>query len=140
MKKYVMDCRREVAFTSKRVGDIYRARVLGNADVRVTFATKLAYALEVYEAARRKGRVDFEYYKNADASEFGVDEATLDCPDIRYRTSFNASESLVARLDSVKQEIQEFLLGQGKVNRNFAVAILFRIVVDYDRDSVHYCV
>lgn len=137
-KKYIMDCRREVAYTSDEVGRIHRKRVLGGAVVRVTFATKIAYALEVYEIVRKKGLVDFEYYKNAAASEFGVTDKTLSCPDIRYRTSFNASPSLIARLDSVKQVIQEALAGQGKVNRNFVVAILFRIAIDFDRDSVHY--
>lgn len=138
MKKYVMDCRREVAYTSQLVGDIYRRRTLGGAVVRVTFATKIAYALDVYNKVSQSGRIDFEYYKTAPASTFGVTDKTLVCPDIRYRTSFNASPSLIARLDAVKQVVQGELKGQGKINRNWVVAMLFRLVIDYDRDLVHY--
>lgn len=136
-KKYDMDCRREVAYTSNQVKNIYRQRVLGGNVVRVTFATAIAYALQILNTAIKKGPLDFEYYKKAPASDFGVTDKTLNCPNIRYRTSFNASPSLIAQLDAAKQIIQQALAGQGKINRNFVVAVLFRIVIDYDQNRIH---
>lgn len=138
MKKYVMDCRREVAATRKMVAELYKANVLGSADVRVTFPTCIAYALERYAKAREKGRIDFAFYRDAPASAFGVTAETLECPDIRYRTSFNASESLIARIDAVKVEAQAALSGGGKINRNWIVATIFRVAIHEAADTVHY--
>ncbi|RSX56544.1 hypothetical protein [Bifidobacterium samirii] len=139
MKKWDMDCRREVAFTRDAVADLYRENVLGGADVRVTFATCLAYALEVYEAeVSKNGPVDFDFYRKAPASMFGATDETIDCPDIRYRVQFNASPALIERLDKVKDDMQEALSGSGKINRNWVVAIIFRVAIDVARGSVHH--
>lgn len=139
MKKWDMDCRREVAFTRDAVADLYRADALGGADVRVTFATCLAYALEVYDSVvSAGGPVDFEYYRAAPASEFGATEEAITCPDIRYRVQFTSSSALIERLDKVKDTMQAALSGSGKVNRNWAVAVIFRVCIDAARASVHH--
>ena len=138
MKRWDMDCRREVAHTRDVVAGLYRADALGGADVRVTFATCIAYALEVYERVTESGPVDFEYYKKAPAAGFGATEEAIDCPDVRYRVVFTASPALVDRLDEVRAEMQAALLGTGRVNRNWAVAVIFRVCIDAARGSVHY--
>lgn len=137
-KLFVMDCRREVAYTSAVVGDLYRDTPLGQTVSRVTFPTKLAYAAQLYGDAKAAGTIDYQYYRDADAGLFGVDPAALDCPDLRYRTSFNATQRLIEKLDSIKDDFQEALLGGGKVNRNFAVAMAMRIAIDQSRGAVRY--
>lgn len=139
VSEYHLDCRCEISQTSIEVGKIYRKNVLDGASTRVMFTTKIAYGLQVYEIVSKYGQVDFKYYMNAHPADFGVTPEVLNYPDRRVRTKFIASPSLIEHLDTVKLAAQEVLTPHPKkVYRNSVITYLFRLVIDYDRGTVHY--
>lgn len=136
---YKVKLRLETLQTGLQVGKIYSERVLDGTKTAVMFTTKVAYGLQVYETVSQYGEVDFNYYVNAHYARFGVnlDKAlytgSLPC------TKFYASPDLIARLDAVGDVILKTVKNdQVKVCRNSVIAYLFRLVIDYDRGTVHY--
>lgn len=136
---YNLEFHRETIHTGVQVGKIYRKRVLGTMDTTIMLTTKIAYGLQVYETVSQYGTVDFNYYIHANPLLFGVPMEMYLRPAKRLPTTFCASPSLMARLDAVRDVVQEMVQDdQVKIYRNSVIACLFRLVIDYDRDTVHY--
>lgn len=131
MKKISAVMRGEVAELKPRVAEIFKKVTPGDAPEwsnRPTLPTLIAFSLNVfYEVCDKQGLPDADAIKNMSYKSLGLDPENMK---ERFRTSFMCSDALLERLDTFTRDyLQRELSGQGKVNRNFSIYFLLKLVV-----------